>query len=215
MSASGREDRSIADQLAALSASIVADGTGGKGVVEPGLIRFSGTGTIAGRAVTAACSEGSLQAIFAALEHAEAGAVLCVSGPGNSAYLGDLLASDLAKRGLAGAVIDGLIRDRATIATMPVSFFARGLTPMALRRPEPGSPMVPISIGGVTIHPGDWIVADDDGVVVIVPQDVDAVIAKAAENAQIEVRIMELVEAGAKITEAVRQALAEVRAERA
>jgi regulator of RNase E activity RraA len=213
MSVSGREDRSIADQLAALSASIVADATGGKGVVEPGLIRFSGTGTIAGRAMTAACSEGSLQAIFAALEHAEAGAVLCVSGPGNSAYLGDLLASDLAKRGLAGAVIDGLIRDRATIATMPVSFFARGLTPMALRRPEPGSPMVPISIGGVTIHPGDWIVADDDGVVVIVPQDVDGVIAKAAENAQIEVRIMELVEAGAKITEAVRQALAEARAE--
>lgn len=212
MSASGREDRSIADQLAALSASIVADATGGKGVVEPGLIRFSGTGTIAGRAVTAACSEGSLQAIFAALEHAEAGAVLCVSGPGNSAYLGDLLASDLAKRGLAGAVIDGLIRDRATIATMPASFFARGLTPIALRRQEPGSPMVPISIGGVTIHPGDWIVADDDGVVVIVPQDVDAVIAKAAENARIEVRIMELVEAGAKITEAVRQALAEARA---
>lgn len=212
MSASGREDRSIADQLAALSTAIVADATGGKGVVEPGLIRFSGTGTIAGRAVTAACSEGSLQAIFAALEHAEAGAVLCASGPGNSAYLGDLLASDLAKRGLAGAVIDGLIRDRATIATMPTSFFARGLTPMALRRQEPGSPMVPISIGGVSIHPGDWIVADDDGVVVIVPQDVDGVIAKATENARIEVRIMELVEAGAKITEAVRQALAEARA---
>lgn len=206
-------DQAIADQLAALSASIVADASGGKGAVAPGLIRFSGTGTIAGRAVTAACSEGSLQAIFAALEHAEAGAVLCVSGPGNSAYLGDLLASDLVKRGLAGAVIDGFIRDRPTIAAMPISFFARGLTPVALRRQEPGSAMVPISIGGVTIEPGDWVVADDDGVVVIHPQDVDAVIAKAAEDARIERRIMELVEAGAKITEAVRQALAEARAE--
>lgn len=206
-------DQAIADQLAALSASIVADASGGKGAVAPGLIRFSGTGTIAGRAVTAACSEGSLQAIFAALEHAEAGAVLCVSGPGNSAYLGDLLASDLVKRGLAGAVIDGFIRDRATIAAMPISFFARGLTPVALRRQEPGSAMVPISIGGVTIEPGDWVVADDDGVVVIHPQGVEAVIAKAAEDARIEGRIMELVEAGAKITEAVRQALAEARAE--
>lgn len=202
-------DQAIADQLAALSASIVADAMGGKGAVEPGLIRFSGTGTIAGRAVTAACAEGSLQAIFAAVEHAGAGTVLCVSGPGNSAYLGDLLASDLVKRGLAGAVIDGLVRDRATIATLPASFFARGLTPVALRRQEPGSHMVPISIGGVTIRPGDWIVADDDGVVVIDPVDVEAVVARAAENARIETRIMELVEGGAKVTEAVRQALAE------
>lgn len=202
-------DQAVADQLASLSASTVADAMGGKGAVEPGLVRFTGTGTIAGRAVTAACAEGSLQAIFAALEHAGAGAILCVSGPGNSAYLGDLLASDLVKRGLAGAVIDGFVRDRATIATLPASFFARGLTPVAMRRQEPGSPMVPIMIGGVTIRPGDWIVADDDGVVVIDPADVAAVVAKAAENARIEARIMELVEGGAKVTEAVPQAIAE------
>lgn len=209
MSAGSAEDQSIADKLAALSASIVADAMGGKGAVEPGLIRYSGTGTIAGRAVTADCAEGSLQAIFAALEHAGPGAVLCVSGPGNSAYLGDLLASDLVKRGLAGVVVDGFIRDRATVAALPVSAFARGLTPVALRRQEPGRPMVPIVIGGATIRPYDWIVADDDGVVVVDPTEVKAVIAKAAENARVEARIMELVEAGAKVTEAVRQAIAE------
>lgn len=209
MPGDGSKDERIASQLAALTASVVADATGGKGTVEPGLVRFSGTGTIAGRAITAACSEGSLQAIFAALEHAQAGSILCASGPGNSAYLGDLLASDLVKRGLAGAVIDGLIRDRATIATLPASFFARGLTPVALRRQGPGYPMVPLALGGVTVNPGDWIVADDDGVVVIDPAEIDAVIAKAEENARIEARIVELIDAGAKVTEAVRQAIAE------
>lgn len=202
-------DQGIAAKLAALSAATISDAAGCKGVVDTGLIRFSGTGTIAGRAITAACSEGSLQAILAALEHARPGDILCVSGPGNSAYLGDLLANDLACRGLAGAVIDGLIRDRAALTTLPTSIFARGLTPAALRRNEPGEPMVPLVLGGVTIRPGDWVVCDDDGVVVIEPENVPAVLAKAEDNARIEVRIMELVAAGAKVTDAARQAIAE------
>lgn len=67
-----------------------------------------------------------------------------------------------------------------------------GLTPVALRRQEPGRPMVSLTLGGVIVNPGDWIVADDDGVVVIDPVDVEAVLA------------------GAKVTEAVHQAIAEV-----
>lgn len=209
MSVEDSIERVMGRKLAALSTSILADAMGGKGAVQPGLIRFSGKGTIAGRAITADCDEGSLQAVFAALEAAQPGNILCTVGPGISAYLGDLLAANIIRHGLPGAVIDGLIRDRETIATMSASFFARGLTPVALRRPEPGRPMVPIVIGGVTITPGDWVVADDDGVVVIAPSEVEAVLAKAEENARIEERIMELVESGVKITDAVRQAVVE------
>lgn len=203
-------DLEIARALGALSTSILADATEGKGAIAPGLIRFSGTGTVAGRAVTADCDEGSLQAVFSALDHAGPGAMLCTVAPGNSAYLGDLLAADIARRGLAGAVIDGFIRDRAVISTMPLSFFARGLTPVALRRQAEGRPMVPLAIGGVTINPGDWIVADDDGVLVLDPSEVGAVLAKAEENARLEARIMALVETGMKVNDAVRRALAEV-----
>lgn len=205
-------DDDIARKLSALSTSVLADATGGKGAVAPGLIRFSGTGTVAGRAVTADCDEGSLQAVFAALEHARPGNFLCTVGPGVSAYLGDLLATNIINRGLAGAVIDGFIRDRETISALPVTFVAKGLTPVNLRRQEPGRPMVPLTIGGVTIHPGDWVIVDDDGVMVIAPSDIEVALAKAQENARIEQRIMELVGTGVQITDAVRQAIAEVKA---
>lgn len=202
-------DRETARRLAALCTSILADATGGAGVIAPGLIRYSGAGTVAGRAVTAACDEGSLQAVFPALEKAGPGDILCITGPGVSAYLGDLLAANIVQRGLSGAVIDGLIRDRATIAVMPVSFHARGLTPVAMRRDGPGAPMVPLTIGGVTVNPGDWIVADDDGVIVLPPAEVESAIAAAEKSARVEVRIMELVNGGAAVSDAVRQALAE------
>lgn len=196
-------------RLAALSTSILADAARGHGVIAPGLIRFSGAGTVAGRAVTAACAEGSLQPVFPALEQAKPGDILCVTGPGTSAYLGDLLATNIVQRGLAGAVIDGLIRDRATVAAMPASFYARGLTPVALRRDEPGQAMVPLIIGGVAIHPGDWVVVDDDGVIVVAPSEVEAVLAGAEDAARIEERMMELIGRGVPVTDAVRQAQAE------
>lgn len=204
------DDRDVASKLASLSTSILADARGGRGAVAPGLLRFSGTGTVAGRAITADCDEGSLQAVFAALEHAKPGDILCTVGPGNSAYLGDLLAANLMRRELAGAVIDGFIRDRAVLSAMPITFIARGVTPVNQRRQEPGRPMVPVTIGGVIIHPGDWVVADDDGVLVIAPTEIDATLAKAEENARIEERIRELVKDGVKVTDAVRQAVAEI-----
>lgn len=192
-----------ANGLASLSSSIVADAAGGRGVIAPGLQRFAGRGTAAGRAVTAACAEGSLAAVFVALDMARPGDFLCVSGPGASAYLGDLLAADLVRRGLAGIIVDGFIRDRAAIADLPITVLARGVTPVARRGREPGLSMVPVEIGGVSVNPGDWIVADDDGAVVVSPEEVEAIVAAARENARIEERIMAHIKAGATIMEAV------------
>src|SRR5262245_55420309 len=106
----------VASRLSSLSTSILSDALGGKGVMSPGLIRFSGSGTIAGRAITADCAEGSLMAVFPALDQSKPGDILVLTAPGSSAYLGDLLASDIANRGLAAVVVDGLIRDKDTIA---------------------------------------------------------------------------------------------------
>jgi 4-hydroxy-4-methyl-2-oxoglutarate aldolase len=200
----GGEDTGIATRLAALSTSLLSDTTGGAGVLAPGLTRFSGTGTVAGRAVTADCAEGSLMAALAALDHARPGDVLVMTAPGPTAYLGDLLAAALAGRGVVAAVVDGLVRDSDAIAATPVSIFARGVTPVARRGQEPGRVSVPISVAGVRIRPGDWIVADGDGVVVIAPDDVEAVLARAEEAARHEERIMERIRAGATVADAVR-----------
>lgn len=195
----------IARKLGALTTSGISDATGGRGVLSPGLLRFSGTGTVAGRAVTAECSDGSLWAVFPALDQSHRGDFLLLTAPGSSAYLGDLLATDISHRGLVGALVDGLIRDRDAVATLPISVFARGVTPMARRGREPGRPMVPIEVGGVRVSPGDWIVADSDGVVVIPPQEIDAVLLKAQEQAQLEARIMARIKAGAKVMDAINE----------
>ncbi|MFV0643842.1 MAG: RraA family protein [Sphingomonadaceae bacterium] len=204
------DGRSISERLAALSTSILSDATGGVGVLAPGLVRYSGSGTIAGRARTADCAEGSVQAIFAALEDAQAGDILIVKAPGKSAYLGDMLATNLLHLGLAGAIIDGFVRDRATISSMPISFFGRGVYPVNLRRREPGVAMKPISVGEVEVAVGDWIVADDDGVLVLRPDQVEAAIAKALVGEQIEKQIREYLRNGLAMEEAISHAVKDV-----
>jgi len=201
-------DDTTREALAAFTVAELANAAEGRGVIDPGLQRYSGTGTVAGRAVTAACDFGSLAAVWSAVEGVPAGGILCIHGPGVSAYMGDLLAGDLVNRGFVAAVVDGYIRDRATLAAMPMTFMARGLYPMAHRREGNGQPQAVLSLGGVAVHPGDWIVADDDGVIVIVPEAVEAVLSRAHENEVIEQGVRRRVMAGASLPQAVRDEFA-------
>lgn len=202
----------IRSALLNLSTCHLSDALGGRGVLEPGLIRLSGTGTAAGRVVTAECSEGSLQPVFVAIEAAEPTDFLCIRGPGNTAYLGDLLATNAVNRGLSGVIVDGLARDRSTLAAMSATFCAKGLTPVNLRRQEPGKAMEVMLMCGVQIEPGDWLVVDDDGAIAIKPSQVDEAIQKANKAVGVEVRIKELILERAPVPEAVRRALAEAEA---
>jgi regulator of RNase E activity RraA len=195
---------SIQQRLAALSASAIADATGGRGVMRPGLLRYSGSGTVAGQVVTAASGEGSLLAAFPALDASQPGNVLCMTAPGGTSYLGGMLVQDIANRGLAAVVVDGLIRDSESLPEFPVSVFARGTSPIARRGDDPGRSMVAINMGGVTVRPGDWIVADGDGAVVVSPDDVEAVLAKAEEAERLEEQMLERIKAGASVMDAVR-----------
>jgi 4-hydroxy-4-methyl-2-oxoglutarate aldolase len=200
----------IANDLNQLPSSLVADVRAGKGVVAPGLIRFGGKGIVAGKAITAACAEGSLQAVYAALEHARAGDFLVVSAPGNSAYLGEVLATHLVNLKLAGVIIDGFVRDREALAAMDLSVFARGLFPHNQRRREVGTPMVELVVGEVAICPGDWVVADDDGIVIVPASDVERDIEACRSNRLLEERVLELVQQRLSPPEAVRQAMVEL-----
>lgn len=199
----------IQSDLIKLSTSLLSDALGGRGVLEPGLIRLGGTGTSAGRVVTAECSEGSLQPVFVALEAAHPTDFLCIRGPGNTAYLGDLLATNVVNRGLSGAIVDGFARDRSALAAMSATFCARGLTPVNLRRQEPGRAMEAVVMYGIEIEPGDWLVVDDDGAIAIKPSQVDEAIQKARKSITVEGRIKELILQRIPVPEAVRRALAE------
>ena len=195
----------IAQQLAALSTSAISDATGGEGVMSPGLVRIGGgTATVAGPAVTAESADGSVFAVFGALDRARPGDVLCMTAPGSTAYLGDMVANDIANRGLAAVVVDGLVRDAEALAELPVAFFARGTSPLARRGPGAGRSMVAIELGGVLVGAGDWVVADGDGVVAIPGAGVEEVLGRAEEAADVEARMMARVKAGATLPEAIR-----------
>ena len=130
---------------------------------------------IAGRARTVRITPGQNGAIHRAVHHAQPGDLLIVDGGGSDRFgpFGDLLADGCIAKGIVGAVFDCTIRDSRDIAELGFQVFCRGFHPEATAKTDPGATDIAVVIGGVAITPGDIIVGDDDGVVVI-PQDIAA-----------------------------------------
>ena len=124
---------------------------------------------IAGRALTVRITPGQNGAIHRAVHSAKPGDILVVDGAASERWgpFGDLLADGCKARGIAGAVFDCTIRDSADIAALGFQVFSRGFHPEATSKTDPGETGIPTTVGGVTVSPGDIVVGDDDGVVVI------------------------------------------------
>ncbi len=134
-----------------------------------------------------------------AVETAPAGSVLVQDCRGERAVasVGSILALRLAKRGVAGMVSDGPVRDSGTIAALGLPIWCAGASaPLNLAKHHAVDMNVPIACGGVPVYPGDVVVADVDGVV-IVPREMAADVARdAAEQEQLEVFIAKRIEEG-------------------
>lgn len=128
-------------------------------------------------------TEGDNAAIHASLPFLRPGDVVVVNGSGslNRALIGDRLAMKFIEIGVAGVVIDGCIRDAADIAELRFPVWCRGTNPAGPFKNGPGKVGVPVAIGGVVVHPGDIVTADDDGVA-IVPTDSLGVITERARD---------------------------------
>ncbi|MEM9498248.1 MAG: RraA family protein [Pseudomonadota bacterium] len=124
---------------------------------------------IAGPARTVRISPGQNGAIHRSVHLADPGEVLVVDGAGSDRFgpFGDLLADGCKVKGIAGAVFDCTIRDSADIANLGFQVFCRGFHPEATSKTDPGEIDITVGVGGVSVSPGDIIVGDDDGVVVI------------------------------------------------
>ncbi|MEM7273953.1 MAG: RraA family protein [Actinomycetota bacterium] len=136
---------------------------------------------IAGRARTARIVPGQNAAVHRAVRDAGPGEILVVDGGASDRYgpFGDLLAESCLQRGLAGGVFDCTIRDSADIAALGFQVFARGFHPEPTAKTDPGTTDIPVTVGGALVNPGDVVVGDDDGVV-IVPYDIAAHVLEAA-----------------------------------
>lgn len=160
---------------------------------------------IAAPAYTVRCYAGATWALEQAIEAAPVGAVLVVDGGGYSeaVLMGGLMSLRARKRGLTGAVIDGAIRDRQELRLAQWPIFAAAATPRAGTHDQQGEWDIPVSCGGVVVHSGDWIVGDDDGVVVI-PQSIwEQALQAARQVEQREQAIEASLNAGHSLAEAV------------
>lgn len=115
------------------------------------------------------CYAGATWALEQAIEAAPEGSVLVVDGGGyrEAVLMGGLMSARARMRGLGGVVIDGAVRDIEEIRKAGWPIFAAATTPRAGTHDQQGEWNVPVSCGGVIVEPGDRIVADEDGVVVI------------------------------------------------
>lgn len=136
-------------------------------VVEPMFNSFGGRTAFFGPIATLKLFEDN-SLVRKALESAGEGRVLVIDGGGSlrRALVGDQLAALGVKNGWAGIVVYGCIRDSRAIGVMDIGVLAIDTHPMKTVKKNAGEPDIPVTFGGVTFNPGEWLYADEDGVVI-------------------------------------------------
>jgi 4-hydroxy-4-methyl-2-oxoglutarate aldolase len=154
-----------------------------------------------GFARTVACG-GDLLPVVDALVSSQAGEVLVVDAGGAvSAVAGELFATEALRRGLQGMVIDGAVRDTGTLRTIGLTVYARYVSPMAGASQSGSGADGAITCGGALVRPGDVVFGDADGVVVIAPEDVSPLAARAAEIQRLEAEVLSRLRSGTPLRE--------------
>ena len=193
-----RPDPALLLELAAFSAATIHEANGQRGAVSSALKPLDPAMRVCGSALTVHCPAGDNLAIHAAIAVARPGDVLVVDHQGSldDGPFGDLLAQACLAKGILGLVIDGCVRDATTLKQMGFPVFARGLCIKGTTKNWPGSIGRPISLAGEPVEPGDAILGDEDGIVVVRRQDIASAIAAAGQREAKEARLRKVIESG-------------------
>ncbi|RKD25989.1 regulator [Ammoniphilus oxalaticus] len=172
---------SIIDQFAKIEATAVSDAMQGMNNLDSAIKPLKSEYKVVGRAFTVKMPAGDNLVFLKALREAKAGDVVVIDAKGDTyrAFAGDFMVEMAQTLGIKALVGDGVVRDVEDIKALNFPVFCRGTTLAASGKEGMGEINVPISCGGVTVHPGDLIVADADGVVVV-PQTIEQEVLKKA-----------------------------------
>jgi len=179
-------------------AAILADVNGRRGALDGRIRPLSPSMKIAGPAFTVEVRPGDNLMFHVALAQARPGDVIIVDGKADTtcALCGTIMATQAQASGVAGFVVDAAVRDSEELAPGQFPVFSVGTNPNGPTKGLPGRVNHPVSVGGVIVHPGDLVVGDADGVVVIARQDVEAVLKAAHDKVQAEARRIQAIKGG-------------------
>lgn len=188
----------LVERFRKLPVANVSDSMSRMAAAGPRLRPMHGGGVLAGPAITVKTRPGDNLMLHKAIDMAEPGDVIVLDAGGDltNALIGELMVAHAEQRGVGGIVINGAIRDAATLREGRFPIFAAGVTHRGPYKDGPGEINVPISIDGMIITPGDLMLGDDDGLVCVPLADAEAIYAATKKKHDAETAQMDAIRAG-------------------
>jgi len=195
-----RADPALIEQFRGAQTSHLADAMDGRGALDYRIKPLDPSNAVfAGPALTAFAYPADVAAVFGALSEAQPGDVIIVANDGftRTAVFGDIAAGMMKNKGVAAFVTDGLTRDKAGIIAAGLPVFCQGIQPNSPAMNGPGVVGAAVTLGDVHVRPGDIVVGDADGVVIVPAEQAQRVLDRLAAVRAAEARTIRLVEQGA------------------